>query len=90
MKAPTGPCRLGGRDRRLCRRISQIPTPIPVDGRGVTYSLAFFSAKHLGAGQFYLMTIVDKDGPAFRRRQHLSPHCAAQRACQAVLVGDRL
>ena len=36
--------------------------PIPVDGRAVSYSLAFFSARHLGEGQFYLMTIVDKDG----------------------------
>ena len=37
----------------------------PVDGRAVSYSMAFFSAKHLGAGQFYLMTIVDKNGQAF-------------------------
>lgn len=34
----------------------------PVDSRGVTYSMAYFSAKHLGEGQFYLMTIVDKAG----------------------------
>ena len=37
----------------------------PVDDRGVAYSLAFFSAKHLGTGQFYLMTIKDKDGHPF-------------------------
>jgi hypothetical protein len=37
----------------------------PVDGRGVAYSMAFFSAKHLGAGQFYLMTIKDSAGRAF-------------------------
>lgn len=37
----------------------------PVDGRGVTYSMAYFSAKHLGQGQFYLMTIVDKTGQPF-------------------------
>jgi hypothetical protein len=37
----------------------------PVYGRGVTYSMAYFSAKHLGAGQFYLMTIKDKDGNVF-------------------------
>ena len=36
----------------------------PVEGRGVAYSMAYFSAKHLGTGQFYLMTIVDKDGQA--------------------------
>src|SRR5206468_7721647 len=29
------------------------PDAYPVDGRGVTYSMAYFSAKHLGAGQFY-------------------------------------
>lgn len=38
------------------------PDAYPVEGRGVTYSMAYFSAKHLGEGQFYLMTIVDKDG----------------------------
>lgn len=36
----------------------------PVDARGVVYSFAFFSSKHLGKGQFYLMTIVDsRDQP---------------------------
>ena len=34
----------------------------PVDARGLTYSYAFFSAKHMGVGQYYLMTITDKDG----------------------------
>jgi hypothetical protein len=38
------------------------PDAYPVDGRGVTYSMAYFSAKHLGEGQFYLMAIVDRDG----------------------------
>ena len=33
-----------------------------VEGRGVAYSMAYFSAKHLGTGQYYLMTIVDKAG----------------------------
>jgi hypothetical protein len=37
------------------------PNAYPVDGRGVAYSMAFFSAKHLGAGQYYLMTIRDKE-----------------------------
>jgi hypothetical protein len=27
--------------------------------------MAYFSAKHLGQGQFYLMTISDKDGHSF-------------------------
>ena len=38
------------------------PNAYPVDGRGVTYSYAFFSNKHLGKGQFYLMNIADQDG----------------------------
>ncbi|MFY9839701.1 MAG: DUF1214 domain-containing protein [Xanthobacteraceae bacterium] len=41
------------------------PDSYPIDGRGVTYSYGFFSAKHLGTGQFYLMTIKDKDGQPF-------------------------
>lgn len=41
------------------------PDAYPVDGRGVTYSMAYFSAKQLGTGQFYLMTIVDKAGRPF-------------------------
>jgi hypothetical protein len=50
------------------------PNDYPVDGRGVTYAMAFFSAKHLGSGQFYLMTIQDKDGASFdgRRSYRLS------------------
>jgi len=43
-------------------RSFQVPDTYPVDARGVTYSFAFFSAKHLGSGQFYLMTITDQDG----------------------------
>jgi hypothetical protein len=38
------------------------PNAYPVDARGAVYSMGFFSAKHLGAGQFYLMTIKDKAG----------------------------
>jgi hypothetical protein len=38
------------------------PDSYPVDGRGVAYTLGFFSAKHLGAGQFYLMTFKDGAG----------------------------
>jgi hypothetical protein len=40
------------------------PDSYPVDGRGVTYTMAFFSTKHSGIGQYYLMTIKDKDGVA--------------------------
>jgi hypothetical protein len=38
------------------------PDSYPVDSRGTMYTLGFFSAKHFGAGQAYLMTFEDKDG----------------------------
>ncbi len=41
------------------------PDAYPLDGRAISYSMAYFSAKHLGAGQFYLMTVRDRDGNAF-------------------------
>jgi len=41
------------------------PDSYPVDARGVTYSYAFFSPKHFGAGQSYLMTIKDNEGRPF-------------------------
>jgi hypothetical protein len=34
----------------------------PIDNRGVCYMIAFFSAKHLGESQYYLMTVKDKEG----------------------------
>ena len=37
------------------------PNSYPTDMRGVLYTFIFFSAKHVGEGQFYLMAIVDKD-----------------------------
>src|SRR6202012_913187 len=41
------------------------PDRYPVDDRGVTYTMAFFSPKHSGTGSFYLMTIKDSAGAAF-------------------------
>lgn len=41
------------------------PASYPVDDRGLLYSFIYFSAKHLGQGQFYVMTIVDADGQPF-------------------------
>jgi len=38
------------------------PNSYPTDARGLAYSYAFFSAKHLGSGQYYLMSIKDKNG----------------------------
>lgn len=41
------------------------PDSYPIDERGVCYFFAFFSAKHLGTGQYYLMTINDRAGNPF-------------------------
>ncbi len=41
------------------------PDGYPVDDRGVVYSYVYFSPKHIGQGQFYLMTINDKEGRPF-------------------------
>ena len=40
------------------------PDVYPIDDRGVAFSYAYFTPKHLGAGtgSAYLMTIADKDG----------------------------
>ncbi|MEZ0129423.1 DUF1254 domain-containing protein [Flavobacterium sp. LBUM151] len=37
----------------------------PVDERAISYSMAYFSAKKLGTGQFYLMTVKDKNDQSF-------------------------
>jgi hypothetical protein len=38
------------------------PQAYAVNDRGLVFTFAFFSPKHLGEGQFYLMTIKDKNG----------------------------
>ncbi len=38
------------------------PSSYAVDARAVTYSIGYIGIKHLGGGQFYLMTSKDKDG----------------------------
>jgi hypothetical protein len=43
----------------------EVPDNYPTDARGVTYSMAYFSAKHIGIGQYYLMTIKDNKGQPF-------------------------
>jgi hypothetical protein len=45
------------------------PDSYPVDARAVTYSMAYFSAKQIGTGQFYLMTIKDSDGKWLEGRE---------------------
>jgi len=41
------------------------PDEYPTDSRGLAYSYAFIGIKRLGAGQFYAISIHDKDGKAF-------------------------
>ena len=41
------------------------PNRYPTDGRGTTYSMAFFCPKHSGLGSYYLMSIKDKNDRAF-------------------------
>ena len=41
------------------------PDAYPVDARGLTYTYAFIGLKRLGAGQFYLISIKDKNGEPF-------------------------
>ena len=41
------------------------PDEYPTDARGLTYSYAFIGIKRLGSGQFYLISIRDKDGNPF-------------------------
>ncbi len=38
------------------------PESYNIDGRAVMYSIAYYSPKKLGAGQFYLLAIQDKSG----------------------------
>jgi hypothetical protein len=41
------------------------PNAYPVDARGLAYSYAYIGIKRLGAGQFYLISIKDKDGESY-------------------------
>src|SRR5215813_11381785 len=41
------------------------PDSYPIDIRGMAYSYAFIGLKHLGSGQFYTISIRDRDGDAF-------------------------
>jgi hypothetical protein len=42
------------------------PDKYPVDARGLTYTYAYIGIKRLGTGQFYLISIKDKDGQPLR------------------------
>ena len=69
---------------------STIPTDYPVDWRGLAYTYAYIGIKRLGAGQFYLINIKDKDGESYDGGKTYRLHVPPERAGRAVLVGDRL
>jgi hypothetical protein len=54
------------------------PDKYTVDGRGLAYTYAYIALKRLGAGQYYLITIKDKDGEAYdggkTYRLHVPPN----------------
>lgn len=66
------------------------PDAYAVDGRGVAYSMAFFSAKHLGAGQYYLMTIRDKDRKPLDGNGTYRLNVPANAPGEALFVGNRV
>ena len=41
------------------------PNQYPTDSRGLVYSYAYIAFKQLGTGQFYLISIRDRDGDAY-------------------------
>lgn len=41
------------------------PDHYPIDSRGLAYHYAYIGIKRLGAGQFYLISIKDKDGESY-------------------------
>ena len=41
------------------------PNHFPLDARGLAYHYAYIGIKRLGAGQFYLINIKDKDGESY-------------------------
>jgi hypothetical protein len=58
------------------------PDKYAVDARGVAYSYAYIAIKRLGAGQYYLINIKDKDGEAYdggkAYRLHVPPDAPVQ------------
>ncbi len=55
----------------------EVADSYPIDARGAAYSIAYFSAKHLGAGQYYLMTVKDSNGKSFEGSKLYKLHLPA-------------
>jgi hypothetical protein len=58
------------------------PNSYPVDWRGLAYHYAYIGIKRLGAGQFYLLNIKDKDGESYdgakTYRLHVPPNAPVE------------
>jgi hypothetical protein len=54
------------------------PDSYPTDMRGLDYSIAFFSALHLGESQYYLMSISDRNGKPLEGGARYRLHVPAQ------------
>ncbi|SEN62855.1 Uncharacterized conserved protein [Flavobacterium sp. CF108] len=69
-----------------------IPNLYPVRERAIAYSIAYFSAKHLGTGQFYLISIKDDKGQEFDGSKLYKLHLPAKvpvKLYWSVTVYDR-
>src|SRR5262245_30340544 len=53
------------------------PDNYPVDWRGLAYHYAYIGIKRLGAGQFYLINIKDKDGDTYQGAKTYRVHVPA-------------
>jgi hypothetical protein len=47
-----------------------VPDSYPIDNRAMCYMMAFFSARHIGESQYYLMVTRDKNGNQFEGNAH--------------------
>lgn len=58
------------------------PDTYPVDARGLTYTYGYIGIKRLGAGQFYLINIKDKNGKSYEGGKtyhvHVPPNVPVQ------------
>ncbi len=61
------------------------PDSYPVDSRGLTYTYAFIGIKKLGAGQFYLLNIKDKDARITMAARTIV--CTCRRTCRSSNTG---
>jgi hypothetical protein len=54
-----------------------VPDSYPVDARGCAYTFAFFSAKHVGESQYYLLSDHDSDGRPLEGKTSYRVHVPA-------------